>query len=489
MEKFQYSLIKYLLHGTATKTNIDIISINFEDWKGYFKYIEHKDALDKEMNNPSKKTEIFKRMNVNKSKNAKLEYLPLIDVPFGHHYCFLNKTIAIFGGSGEGKTTALQNVMEYIKPFLGNVYAFSKSEPQNHTYSKLVYAQNIKCELDLGFLQQIVDKQDRVVSLYNYISDPVFLGVLLFYPYREQIKSTLDGAYKEYLENYLHWFLGVPAKNKHESERILNIRTETTPTKFEELYAKALLEKQSIIVEHENENKLPGVKKCKYKRRFLPSDIPKHMNDYIKNLTKILLKRLKEEKWYDKFSNKLNPDHRPIIHNVINHWDINPNVAVILDDVSEDISLALKNNKDESFILKDLFTRSRHLKITLFFLIHDPTQLSPSQREQIMVNMFCSHKIMARYYSINNINPDMKLMSSVIVNAWQSNPEQFRIDGIKRRIIVNLKDEANIFYTFISRCDTPKEYFVKNEDLLKESERIKEENKLNDLERLKLTID
>lgn len=94
---------------------------------------------------------------------------------------------------------------------------------------------------------------------------------------------------------------------------------------------------------------------------------------------------------------------------IIKNCSYNSKLLLILDDISSNINEMLKK-KDEP-VIKKLFYESRHVNISFVCILHNVTDLAPSFRQGVSVNIFCD-KMTANSWFHSNMDPYTRKMAT-----------------------------------------------------------------------------
>ena len=90
---------------------------------------------------------------------------------------YLDKTTLIFGGSGSGKTTIIEEILYLCKSYIPN-YIVIVPKTSDKVYRKKLPARCIKDDITKKQLQKIWDRQFNFAQLYNVANDPANLESL-----------------------------------------------------------------------------------------------------------------------------------------------------------------------------------------------------------------------------------------------------------------------------------------------------------------------
>jgi len=100
---------------------------------------------------------------------------------------------------------------------------------------------------------------------------------------------------------------------------------------------------------------------------------------------------------------------------------INPNILVILDDASMELSSLLEaKDNDTKDTLRNIFFEGRHKRITIFFIIHDVTSiLPPKYRKNSDIHIFCDKEMVHSWFGCasHTIDKETKKKAYAIANT------------------------------------------------------------------------
>jgi hypothetical protein len=226
---------------------------------------------------------------------------------------YLDKTTLIFGGSGSGKTKIIEEILFLIKDDVPNFIAVADGNSKGVYTSKLP-ERCIKDNLTKAQLIGIWDRQSSITRCCNIANDIKWLESL----YRKVADRETENKIKMYDLSYQS------ISYKIETSSILNFA-----------------QKKDQLAQLIETN-------TKFKRDFYKSCIRKKA-DFLKGH-----QLLDQEKI------------------VLEYFDMNPKLTIILDDVSDKFQKWMgyfKRNETNPF--DSIFFQGRHNNITLIFAAHD----------------------------------------------------------------------------------------------------------------------
>ena len=242
----------------------------------------------------------------------------------------LDKTTLIFGGSGSGKTTMIEEVLYLLKDHISNFLVIAPYTSMKAYRDKLP-ARCIKEDLTKKKLQKIWDRQYHVTQIYNTANDI----------------NILEALFKKAPDRQSH--VMIEAIKKKASE-ILNKIEENTGLNFAKKRAQRL-----------------SVNELQTKR------IKATYRNAIRN-NKTILDRM-----------ALAPREKIALE----YLDIDPRFCLVLDDCSDKFASWMKYfKKGEINPFESIFYRGRWNFITLIFAAHDDKLVATELRKNARVTMY-----------------------------------------------------------------------------------------------------
>ena len=242
----------------------------------------------------------------------------------------LDKTTLIFGGSGSGKTTIIDELLYQLKDYIPNFLVIAP-RTSDTTYRKKLPSRCIKEDLTKRKLQQIWDRQYNVTQLYNTAND----------------LTVLESLFKRRPDRETYVML--TAIKKRASE---------------------------VINEIENKKELDFAQKKSQKIA-----IEELLSKRIKTLYKTFITKYK--------SMLENLELTPHERIAVEYSDLNPRFCLIIDDCSEKFQSWMKYfKKGEINPFESIFYKGRWNYLTLIFAAHDDKLVNPELRKNARVTIF-----------------------------------------------------------------------------------------------------
>jgi DNA repair exonuclease SbcCD ATPase subunit len=243
---------------------------------------------------------------------------------------FLDKTTLVFGGTGSGKTTIIEEILYLCRNYIPNYFVIAP-RTSDKAYRKKIPARCIREDLTKKKLQKIWDRQFFFTQLYNIANDITVLESLFNKTPDKQamvmVKAIIQRA-KDCIDNIEQ----SSSLNFAQKTSQKNIVEELMNKKIKSLYKKTIRQYRSVLEKYELEDK-----------------------------EKIALEYL----------------------------DINPRIMMIIDDSSEKFKGWMKFfKKGETNPFECIFYKSRWNFITLVFAAHDDKIVDTELRKNARVTIF-----------------------------------------------------------------------------------------------------
>lgn len=245
---------------------------------------------------------------------------------------YLDKTTLLFGGSGSGKTTVIEEILYLIKDHVPNFIVIA-SENSQKAYKNKLPARCIKGDLSKDKLQKIWSRQYYTTQLYNTANDINILESL-FNRMPDRETSIMLNALKMKAEECIRAIEGSNGLNFAQKKAQKSAIEELQIQKIKSLY------KQSI-----RRNKTDIEAKCK--------DLTPH----------------------EKIA--------------VEYLDLNPRLAIVIDDCTDKFMMWMKFfKKSEVNPFESIFYQGRHNYITLIFAAHDDKIIDTQLRKNTRVTIY-----------------------------------------------------------------------------------------------------
>ena len=246
---------------------------------------------------------------------------------------FLDKSTLIYGSSGSGKTTIIEEILYFCKPYIP-VFIVIAPRTSDKAYRKKLPARCIKEDLTKRTLELIWKRQFNLTQVYQIANDPINLESLF--------KKAPDRESTIMIQAIIH-----RANNKIDE---INRNSALN-------YAQ---KKSQIISVEESRNK--RIKKI-YKESIMKY--------------KTTLER-----------QSLTDKEKITLYNI----DINPRLMLIIDDCSEKFKGWMKmfKGKGDMNIFECIFYRGRHNFISILMSSHDDKIIDTEIRKNARVTIYCN---------------------------------------------------------------------------------------------------
>jgi hypothetical protein len=251
--------------------------------------------------------------------------------PKAHTY-FLNKTTILYGRTGTGKTTIIDEIMYLCKDYIAIPFVITKSNVAKSGFDGKIPQSCIKSEMTKEWLETFLATQKGRATLYNTANQ------------METLKSLFDKAKTPADENIEKTINMYAAKYTHSIEN--NERMDYDKKK-QQLDMLAELQLEKLV-----------------------------------NLYKTVIRRSKL--FLEKRANNLTPEELCCL----NYLDFKPNILLIFDDCASEFKKWVK----ESTAIKEMFYMGRHYYITTIITAQDDTEIYTELRKNAIVNIFTSQQ-------------------------------------------------------------------------------------------------
>ena len=271
---------------------------------------------------------------------------------------FLHRTTALFGPSETGKTTIIREILFLLKDVIPILVVIAPSDQSNEAYSSVVPPQCIHDDFNIDVIKKVYERQKIACKVYNDVNR---------------------------LELLMSLFKMVPNKDK-EIKLIHIINSKFTK------YVAVL--KNNASKENRGDFKRK-VEKAKDSRN-------ESIRIVLKNSIRI----------YRHYLAKL--DLTKPQQYALKYLDFNPEVLLILDDCADEFK---KHNNDP--IIRMLFYKARHFKITFIISFQDDKDLDSSLRKGSHIKIFTNSNVAGTYFRrpANGFTPEQRKKLDKYVNS------------------------------------------------------------------------
>jgi energy-coupling factor transporter ATP-binding protein EcfA2 len=256
------------------------------------------------------------------SDKTKLKWIPK------NYKDYLNKTTILYGLTGSGKSTIIEEIMYLCKDFIPNVGVIAPTNTSNDNYTGKVPTYLIRKNMDVKWLDKILLRQKEVSTLFKNANK---INIL---------KSLFD-------------------KVSDETARV----TESSAIKKSHSYL--------ITVD---QSSMAFKDKKKQKNQILTE-----RDDMLKKIYKTSIR-------FNKVSLEGNSSLTNAELACVKFLDFNPNIMIILDDCASKFKKICK----QSSTMKEIFYEGRHYYITTIISTQDDKEIEPELRKNSRVSIFTS---------------------------------------------------------------------------------------------------
>lgn len=258
----------------------------------------------------------------------------------------VNKSVALFGPTGTGKTVITKDILFNVKEEFPVVLVFCPTNQYNNDYSNTLPAPCIHGSPSDNIIKKINKRQQEATEYYNIVND---INILF----------------------ELYKMIGCPQK-------IL----------FKKIEQKGEQELERLKRHHASEDDLDETI-SKYKRlkaEFIKQHIKRKEHIFRKNINQ--LSTLQQKAFM--------------------YRNFNPKMLIIFDDCMTEINTMIKKDKEKT--LEKFFFKGRHINITMIYCLQAVKKegLSVSMRENLIYNVFTSQKMAQDYFTQGSFSSDEK---------------------------------------------------------------------------------
>lgn len=288
---------------------------------------------------------------------------------------YLDLATLVFGASGSGKTTIIDQVMYLTKEFIPNCICIIPKTSRK-VYDGKVHPRCIKENLSKSKIEKIWKRQENMTMIYNIANDPKVL---------------------------------------------------------EELYNNLKDKKTKIMIDAMERYAKKTIKEIDVNKRYTfpqkKSQIANIKNMCVKKITTIYRSIIRQNREFllEKAKKGLLSQKAMI---AINFLDINPRLLIVIDDNTENFKKWMKYFKPgDTNPFESIFYRGRHNFITLIFAAHDDKVVVPELRKNARVIYYTtSQSLVASISKTGNgfTSADKKYAQRAADRIFSPNP-----DGIK----------------------------------------------------------
>lgn len=252
----------------------------------------------------------------------------------------LNRMTVCYGGTGDGKTTVIQNCIYVLEDYAAKIYCVSPSEPSNDNFKGIVPPGAIIYDIEKEklevFVKTLWDSQQKASMVFKRATNINTLSSL----YRYIVDSKTDKALSDY--------------NKQ-------------------------LEKHNRI-----RDKLSSLKMT-HKVDVLTESLSWHIVQLKEAIVKTYISAISDK--IDVFNRMTNLSEDQKF--CLSYMHVRPHTVLIFDDCMAELTAILKK---DWFVR--LFTRGRHVNLTTIIAAHDDTNLSPPLRKGVHNAIYCNSIIL-----------------------------------------------------------------------------------------------
>jgi hypothetical protein len=254
------------------------------------------------------------------SDRTKLKWMPK------SYKNYLNKTTIIYGSTGSGKSIIIEEIMKLCQAFVPSIFVIAPTNSSNNAYTNKVPVQFIKKDIDIAWLEKLLDRQKNSANAYNNANNLEILKSL-FNRVSNDTSQSLELAIIQKARDAIIYIESSQIAFASKKNQKTQINTERD-TILRKLYKNTI---RSNKVELEQ------------------------------------LKDLDKLEW-----------------GAIEYLDFNPNVILILDDCASKFKKMCK----KSTAMKEIFYEGRHYFFTTIISSQDDKEIDSELRKNAFVSVF-----------------------------------------------------------------------------------------------------
>ena len=251
---------------------------------------------------------------------TKLRWLPK------SHKDFLNKTTIIYGRTNSGKSTLIDEIMYLCKDFIPTIFVVAPTNSSNNAYTDKIPSQFIRKELDVEWLDKLLQRQ-----------------------------KNSSGAY-------------INANKLEILKRLFDKVSDDTTKSIEE----SIIKKAHASIVFVEDSSMEFIQKKKQKSQILV--------DRDEMLKKLYKTSIRYNKVNLEQSNELTKSEKA----ALSFLDFNPNIMIILDDCES----TFKKMYKKSTAIKEIFYEGRHYFFTTIISSQDDKEIDSELRKNTSISMF-----------------------------------------------------------------------------------------------------
>jgi hypothetical protein len=239
---------------------------------------------------------------------------------------YLNKTTIVYGRTGSGKSTIIEEIMKLCQMFVPSIFVVAPTNSSNNAYTNKVPCQFIKKEIEITWLEKLLERQKNSANAYNNANNLEILKTL-FNRISDETAQSLESSIIQKAQNAV-------------------VYIETANITF------ASKKNQKVQINEERDNML-------------------------KKLYKTTIR-------FNKVELEQRTDLDKLEWGAIEYLDFNPNVILILDDCASKFKKMYK----KSSAIKEIFYEGRHYFFTTIISSQDDKEIDSELRKNTSVSIF-----------------------------------------------------------------------------------------------------
>lgn len=309
---------------------------------------------------------------------------------------FMDKTTALYGASGSGKSAIIVDILYHLRLHIGQIIVFCPTDPVNHTYSGsdsgddgIVAKPLIHYKLTEDLIIKIWKRQEMLAAVYSRANQQTVLESLFAKLQLGNVNKILDRA------------------DAQKAEHI---------SKIEDQYLDKGIQKKKIA---ELEEKHVEFRTLLYKRYIMA------------NISTLSRMNLSTDEAFS-----------------LKYIGFNPRMVVIFDDCSADF--ANIKSKDARNIFEKMFFQNRWVYLTVILAVHDDKLIDAELRKNAYISIFTTRQSAYSY-----VERKTNCFGRDTIKAIAKISEEVFIQGQHQKLAYIRQQDKFYRVTATYRKDTP----------------------------------
>lgn len=306
---------------------------------------------------------------------------------------FYRKSCGLYGVSGSGKSTVLDNIMHCLSPYIPNVIAFNPTgDVAKSSLQSRIPSGAIKLDPNIQQVIDILDRQQQAARIYECVNSLENLSRVFelcnSYTSKEFVKNIIRKAYIQIIK----------------------------------------IQKNTTLAHKEKVDQITSIKETK--------------NKYLSESYKNTIRKFKQT-----LLNSNNSQLTEIDKFVLVYLDFCPDLLLVTDDAA----VWIKENQGHEAI-KNVFFQGRHYNITCIHCVQDDKILLPAIRKNIFVSIFTEISCAITFFKTasNGVPASMKKTAEAIAEEIFKDSDLPGNTNFKKLVFNRLSTDGNKFQYYIA---------------------------------------